>query len=72
MKQYETEGRTIKKWYTVSEYVDISTGELLSRKEVEKNYYKLMTIRKVEITENHGIIKYITECRKTGQTRLFE
>lgn len=72
MKQYETEGATIKKWYTVSEYIDIETGELIGKKEVEKNYHKLKTNRKVEITENHGIIKYITECRNTRQQRLFE
>lgn len=72
MKQYETEGATIKKWYTVSEFVDEETGELLSRKEVEKNYHKLKTDRSVEITDTHGIIKYITRCKHTRQTRLFE
>jgi hypothetical protein len=73
MTEYDNNQRkTIKKWYTATEYVDTDTGELITKKEFEKNYYKTKSTRKIEIQENYGIIKYINECRITGQERLFE
>ena len=65
-----TEGRTLKKWYSTSEYIDIETGEIITKKIFEKEYHKLKTTRKIEILENYGIIKYLHECRCTRQTRL--
>jgi len=72
MEKYANNERKTIKWYTMTEYVDIETGELISKSEYEKNYYKIKNNKKIEITENHGIIKYITECRQHGQKRLFE
>jgi hypothetical protein len=63
---------TITKWYTISEYVDINTGEIIDKKIAMKKYIKIKTIKKTEINENIGIIKYITECKENGQTKLFE
>ena len=60
------------KWFTISEYVDIETGELINRNQYEKDYYKIKITKKIEFNENNGITKYITECRRTKQTRLFE
>jgi hypothetical protein len=59
----------ISKWYTISEWIDIETGEILHKK-VIKNYYKIKTIKKIEINENSGIIKYTNECRNINQQRL--
>jgi len=61
---------TIKKWFTVSEYVDMDTGEILEKKIFTKEYYKVKTIKKIEINENNGIRKYIHECKHRGQGRL--
>jgi hypothetical protein len=59
----------ISKWYTISEWIDVETGEIL-HKEVIKNYYKIKTTKKIEINENQGIIKYTNECRNIGQRKL--
>ena len=59
----------IKKWYTISEWVDIETGEIL-HKQVIKDYYKINTKKTLEINENTGIIKYTNECRNIRQTKL--
>ena len=59
----------ITKWYTISEWIDVETGEILHR-EVIKDYYKIKTTKKIEINENQGIIKYTNECRNIGQQRL--
>ena len=45
MKKYEVKG-TIKKWYTMTEYVDIETGELITKTKFEKEYYKTNSTRK--------------------------
>jgi hypothetical protein len=68
--ELQTEGKTLKKWYTTSEFVDVDTGELINKKEFEKDYHKIQTTRKIEIKEDYGIIKYLHECRSTRQTRL--
>lgn len=60
------------KWFTISEHVDIETGEIITKKEFEKNYYKVGITKKTEINENNGIIKYTTESRRTNQTRIWE
>jgi len=70
--EIKTEGRTIKKWYTTSENVDQETGEIITKKIFENEYYKTKTERKIEINENYGIIKYINIGRNRYQQRLFE
>jgi hypothetical protein len=67
--EVQTEGKTIKKWYTESQWIDIETGEIL-KKDQYKEYYKTNQTRKIEITGTYGIIKYITECRPRNQTRF--
>jgi hypothetical protein len=59
----------ITKWFTISEWVDIETGELL-HKEIIKDYYKIQTTKKIEINGNQGIIKYTNECRNIRQQKL--
>jgi len=71
MTKYEVKGQ-IKKWYTMTEYVDTETGEIITKENYKKNYYKINIVRKIEIHENYGTIRYINECKPTGQTRIFE
>lgn len=62
------------KWFTVSEYVDIETGELIPKSEIENGIYYIKNKTKShEINEqqNYGIRKFINECKRTGQTKLF-
>lgn len=64
----------IQKWFTESEYVDIETGEIIKKYQVEtKEYYITNKSLKYEFDEIRkiGIRKYINECRTTGQTKLF-
>lgn len=61
------------KWYTVSEWIDVETGELLNKSAYERNnYFVIKKSIKNEITEHFGIRKIINECRKSGQTKLFD
>jgi hypothetical protein len=62
----------INKWYTISEYVDIETGEIINKLKHSKEYYTIKKTKKIEIHENYGTIKYIYECRNKGQTRIFD
>jgi len=39
MKKYEIKGQ-IKKWYTMTEYVDTETGEIITKKNTKKNIIK--------------------------------
>lgn len=61
------------KWYTVVEYVDIETGELISKSLKERKYYVIRKTKKVEVYEyqGYGITKWTAECRRNGQQRLF-
>ena len=61
MQQYDNQRKTIKKWYSLSEYVDIDTGEIISKKKYEKEYYKINTSKKYELENEIGIRKFIHE-----------
>lgn len=68
----------IEKWITISEYVDLLTGEIITKSLYEREYYKIRTTKKVEIKEviikreikKYGYVKYTNECRKNQQLRL--
>jgi len=63
---------TTVKWYTVTEYVDVETGEIITKSEYERNYYATGIIQKTtEKNHKYGITKITKECRRNGQTRLF-
>jgi len=62
--------KNVKKWYSVSEYVDQETGEIITKNEFTKNYYKVKNTKKYEINGTNGTIKHCTECRKHGQERI--
>lgn len=63
---------TVKRWYATSEYVDVDTGEILTRSQFERlDYVKLKTTKKYEINGNIGIIKHQIECEVNRQKKLF-
>lgn len=69
----------INKWYTVVEYIDIETGEIITKSLAKREYKILKKTKNIEILEtviNHeikknGYIKYTAECEKNRQLRLF-
>lgn len=70
----------VTKWNTIVEYVDIETGEIISKSNFERNYYRIRSTKSTEIKEvkisneilNYGYVKYTSECRrKPKQGKLF-
>lgn len=60
------------KWYSITEYVDISTGEIISKNEYQRKGYKTIKISKtIKIEKNNGIIKYSRECEKNRQLEIW-
>lgn len=59
------------KWTSTSQYVDVDTGEILTKKEVKENYKVIKTIKKIEHGTEYGYIKYTNECRKSTQGKLW-
>lgn len=60
------------KWYSITEYVDISTGEIINKSEYQRKRYKTIKISKtIKIDKNNGIIKYIRECEKDRQLEIW-
>lgn len=59
------------KWTSISEYVDQDTGEMLTKKHVEKYYIIIKKHKHVTINEhtNSGTIRWTNECTKTGKQR---
>lgn len=61
------------KWFAQSEYVDIDTGEVISKSEyIIRNYRKLKTHKTYNKHENSntGTIKYTIEVQQHEQYRL--
>lgn len=60
------------KWYSVTEFVDISTGEIITKSKYEREKYITIKINKsYKIEKNHGIIKYSRECEKSRQFEIW-
>ncbi len=59
------------KWYTETEYVDVETGEMLTKEAAVKDYIIKTTIKTVKIDGNNGKIKYQRQCERSRQCRLF-
>ncbi len=58
------------KWYSKSVYVDIDTGEIISKSLMLREYIKGKSSKIVQIKENNGQIEYTIECRRNGQTKI--
>lgn len=71
--------KTIKRWYTISEYIDGETGEILKKEIALKEYRSLKKTKRTEIKEtiinneiiNYGYITWQHECCKREQLKLF-
>ena len=60
------------KWYSITEYIDISTGEIISKSEYEREKYITIKINKTyKINKDNGIIKYSRECEKNRQLEIW-
>lgn len=62
------------KWTSQTEYVDIDTGEIITKKQQEKEYIIIKTKKHVKINNENNIarVRYTNECTKTGkQKKLF-
>lgn len=58
------------RWYTIREFVDIETGEIIPKKR-EQEYYKIGTEIKYEVSEKFKIKKILVHGKPTRQQRLF-
>lgn len=60
-------------WKSESKYVDIDTGEEITKHNAATNYIKIKLSKHVQINEikTKGTIYYIHECRKQPQGKLF-
>lgn len=69
----------VDKWYTTIEYIDIDTGEIITKSLAKREYIQLRKTKKIEIIKiiinkevlKHGNIKYTAECEKNKQTTLW-
>lgn len=59
-----------KPWITVTEFVDKETGEIITRKNAEKNYNILSTTKKYEASKHYNVAKYIKLCGISPQLKL--
>lgn len=59
------------KWVTVAIYVDIETGEIITKGVKEKSYIKIRSTVKIERNEHYAIRKFTIECERNRQQSLF-
>lgn len=59
-------------WKTKSEYVDIDTGEQLTKEEVIKQYIIIKKRKHSEKYKSTGVTTITNECRRTNQGKLFD
>lgn len=65
------EGREEIRWRTVSVYVDIDTGEVLTLENVKDIYLIINKKKKSYVYKQTGTITYTNECRRSQQGKLF-
>jgi hypothetical protein len=73
LRKSRKEKRKLVKWKCESIYVDVETGEIISKQRLANGeYIKIKSTTKVETDENKNKSKKITtECRE-HQSRLFK
>lgn len=59
------------KWTSKTEYVDVETGEVITKSLAEREYIKKRSTKFTIIQNNNGTIKWITECERNRQQKLF-
>lgn len=59
------------KWSSISIYIDVETGEILTQKEASTNYIIIKKTKHANINKKWGTITHTNECRRTPQTKLW-
>jgi hypothetical protein len=59
------------KWWTTVEYVDIDTGEIISKAKAIREYNIIFKTKTTKVDGNKGEIKWRNECEISRQTKLF-
>lgn len=62
-----------RKWFTETQYVDIETGEQITKQEATKRKRYAIKSRDINIryTDTTAIKQITYKCKKTGQIELF-
>lgn len=60
----------IKRWYTIREFIDIETGEIIN-KEQEQDYIKVGNEIKYDQSEKYNIKKILVYGKVSRQQKLF-
>ena len=58
-------------WRTITTYVDIDTGEIISKAEAIKAYVIINKKKKSNVYKTTGTIELTNECRRSKQGTLF-
>jgi hypothetical protein len=56
-----------RKYYSISEYIDIETGEILTAYEAQNKYEKIKYEKSYESDDRKTITKYQYQCRRIGE-----
>lgn len=64
----------MKQWLTLTEYVSLETGEIITKSEKEREYYTVKKVRTIdtESNEKYNFIKWQYHCRRNGQLEIFK
>lgn len=64
----------MKTWTSRTIYVDIETGEIITKEEAKKNYNVVKTtkVSKLNPNKTHGTTEFTRQCRKKQQGKLWE
>lgn len=62
------------KWTSYIKYVDLQTGEEITKQNAQTNYIKIKTKKHATLnaTQTHGTVEYTIECRRKPQLNLFK
>lgn len=61
-----------KKIYATTEYVDIETGEIITKSKFNREYIKIESEKKYINHEKHIEVKWTTTARRNPQQKLWE
>jgi len=61
---------TSKKWLTKSIYVDVSTGEIITKINAMSNYIRLRCTKKYYESGSYNIREYTHECERSRQIKI--
>lgn len=58
-------------WYTQTTWIDLETGEVLSKSKIERDgYYVVKTEKKIKDCISYKIKEYVKICKKNRQLRI--